>query len=360
MTEEKYIATLLGCAIGDALGMPVEGWYREQIKKYVGRITELRAPVIIRDRKGTKVEEDEFGKIGYWTGTYKKGEYTDDTLLTLALARSISKKRGFDLEDVAKKQLEAYELCLNEKGELKNGFGGTTMEACKRLKAGISPLESGVIGGPGNGPAMKMSPVGMYMHAAKDYYNGLEFAKQVSQITHLDPRSIASGIVQAHAICALLFGIDKKDFLESLVDVCERHENALDERFTWHKSGSLSQRLKWIIENKGVDDETAFQYFGKIPDKNKLPKVSSAVYKSYPFSLWMFQKYWDNPFEGLVETVNFGGDCDTTGAIYGALAGAKHGLSIFPEEFVRDIKDVEEIFELGRSIYALNISGGKK
>jgi len=43
MTErflERYIATLIGCALGDTLGMPVESFNRQQIKKYAGRVTQ--------------------------------------------------------------------------------------------------------------------------------------------------------------------------------------------------------------------------------------------------------------------------------------------------------------------------------
>jgi ADP-ribosylglycohydrolase len=84
-------------------------------------------------------------------------------------------------------------------------FGSTTLAAFERLKQGISPLASGVAGRiPGNGPVLKMAPVGLYMQATGQYEEGLRFAERAGKMTHLDPRSVASGIVQAHAIFALL------------------------------------------------------------------------------------------------------------------------------------------------------------
>ena len=56
--QDRYIATLLGCAAGDALGMPVEGMKAQQIKKYVGRITDFIDPVIVRDEHGKEKKEE--------------------------------------------------------------------------------------------------------------------------------------------------------------------------------------------------------------------------------------------------------------------------------------------------------------
>ena len=66
----------------------------------------------------------------------------------------------------------------------------------------------------------------------------------------------------------------------------------------------------------------------------------------------MFQKYWNNPIEGLIETVNWGGDADTTGAIYGALCGAKHGM-IFPEKWIKETKNLEPLIKAAEGIYDL-------
>ena len=330
---EKYEAVLIGCAIGDTLGMSVEAWKREQIRKYVGRITKpIDDVVVVRDEKGNVISEDEFGKLKYYNRGSKAGQWTDDTILTMALAESIAEKQGIDLEDIAKKQLREYEIRIQPDGKVSGGFGGTTRDAFKNLQKGISPLNSGVIGGPGNAPAMKMSPVGIYMHASNKYENGLKAAEAISRITHLDSRSIASGVVQAHCVYALLRGISRNEFVDSLVDVCRKHEALPAKEFSLSNEGTLLERLEWIQGNMNAEPEAAFQKLGS----------SSIVYSSYPFALFMFQKYWDTPVEGLLETVNYGGDCDTTGAMYGALCGAKNGM-VFPEEWVNIVEGLERI-----------------
>ncbi len=338
--KERYIATVVGTACGDSLGIPFEPWKREQIQKYVGRVTTLMEPFVVLDEKGNKVTSDEFGKLKYWGLGKKKGQWSDDTILTLAIAESLVECAGMNLEDIARTHLAAFET------EPKAGYGYTTRDALKRLQEGISPWKSGVIGGPGNAPAMKMAPVGLYMHATGQYEEGLQFAEHIGRMTHLDPRSIVSGIVQAHAAYNALRDVPRHDFIDSLRDVCQNHEQPVTPAFPLHEAGSMMERLEWISEHRNESNDAAHEHLGS----------SSEVFASHPFALFMFQKYWDDPLEGLIETVNYGGDCDTTGAIYGALAGAKNGM-IFPQEWLDVLNQQERLVSAGRRLYELREIG---
>lgn len=340
--KEKYIATLVGCALGDALGMPVEGWKKEQIKKYVGRITEILDPIVVRDSQGNRIEKDEYGKLKCYCEGLEKGEGTDDTILTFAIAESIAEKKSLDLEDIAAKHVKAYKERLKPDGRLIGGFGGTTIAGIKNLIYGIHPSNSGVIGGPGNAPGMKMHTIGMYAHATESIETTLDFAKAVGKMTHLDSRSIATGIIQANCIFHLLAGISRQEFIENIVEVCAIYEPPLNKQFAMYEKGTLLERINWIKENKDTDPEEAY----------KTIHCSSIAFESYPFALFMFQKYWDNSTGGMIETVNYGGDCDTTGAIYGALCGAKNGM-IFPKSWIHDSREIEKATKLGEAIYNL-------
>lgn len=349
MYDDRYKGVLLGCAVGDTLGMAVEGWKPVQIQRYVpgGKITEPIAPVLVYDAEGALKHEDEFGKLKYFAKDLKRGEWTDDTILTLALTESIIERRGLNLETAARKHLEAYEGLRMHDGRVKGGFGSTTQEAFKNLAAGVSPRASGVIGGPGNAPAMKMHPLGMYIHATRKERAGLLFAYDVGRMTHLDPRSLASGVVQAAAISALLKNVSRREFVRTIVRTCKEWEGPLGPAYIWHHQGTLAERLLWIENHTDVSSQEAYERLGN----------SSVVYRSYPFSLFMFQKYGfsapEQAREGLLETVNFGGDCDTTGAIYGALAGANHGTSWIPDSWLAVLDQREQLEEAAASLYAL-------
>jgi len=323
--KEKYIATLIGCGIGDTLGMPVEGLKKSKIKERVGRITE---PI---------------DSLSPYTKGYKKGQVTDDTVLTLAIAESIAEQKGLKLKDVTNKQIEAYIKHGNR------GFGTSTRKAFGKIMKGTSPLKSAVEPGLGSGPPMKTSSIGLYMHRRNiQLHLCLEFARKVGESTHKDERAIAAGIVQAYAIPLLLDNASKKDFLDSLVFCSREYEYPFNEKYLPEK-GNLTDRLNWITKNQDSSEEKAYNKFG-----NLCPAI-----ECYPFTIFMFQKYWDKPLEGLIETVNWGGDCDTTGAMYGALAGAKNGM-IFPKSWVNVLQDKEKLINAAERIYNLKPRGIKR
>ena len=56
--------------------------------------------------------------------------------------------------------------------------------------------------------------------------------------------------------------------------------------------------------------------------------------------------------EGALKTVNLGADADTTGAIYGQLAGAYYGLDAVPAEWRMKITMSDRILELSDALYA--------
>ncbi len=345
--EDRFIATMLGLALGDTLGMPVEGWKRKQIQKHVGRITQPISPVLVFGKAEELMTRDEFGPLKYYTKDFQRGQYTDDTILSKALAESLVEVGNFSIFDIAKRQAAEYTKRLRPDGTVFGGFGKTTTDAFKRLISCVSPLESGVIGGPGNAPAMKMAPLGLFMAAREvygdEYKNGLRWAELVGLMTHLDPRSVASGIVQAHAVYTILRDCSRDEFIDSCVDVCRRYEKPVSAIFPLWQKGPLYDRLQWIRDHKDTSADEAHMILGS----------NSNVFCSYPFALFMFQKYWDSPLEGLIETVNYGGDCDTTGSIYGALAGAKNGTAILPQEWVDLLEGQKELEELGRKLYKI-------
>lgn len=346
---DKYRGVLVGTALGDTLGMPLENKSRENVpkflKKYKGleRISEPIDPVLNHD--------DEFGKFYPYIKAYKKGDITDDTILTLVLSESIAKCGGINMEDIANGHIRAYEACIMDDGSISGGFGSTTVEAIKNLQLGISYKLSATSLRPGNGPAMKMAPVGLYAHATRKYNESLKVAEEIGKVTHKDPRSVVSGVVQAHAVYALLSGVSKMDFLDSIVGVCSKYEVEADEfekqtgeKIKTQYRGSLVEKLIWVRNNRDVDVDFAY----------KVLNNRGTVYQSVPFSYFMAQKYLfgENPIDGLLETVNSGGDADTNGAIYGALMGAKYGI-LFPYKWVNLLHEKERLLSAADGIYAL-------
>ncbi len=347
--ESKYIATLLGCGIGDMLGMPVEGWKKSQIERHAGRITKPIAPVIVRDASGNIAKEDKDGRLKSYSGGLSLGDYTDDTILTLAIAESIAEKQCLDFEDLVEKQVHEYKIRKLPNGKVIGGFGQTTMDAFENIINGMNPLRSAVYPGLGNGVAMKTSPIGLFMHATNDINGGLRNAVLIGAATHGDNRATAAGTMQAYAVYSLLNNMQKDNFLENMVDMCIREEGPFVRTAPLADKGTLASRLRWVNEHQNIDDDAAFEYLGN----------SSLAIESYPFTVFMFQKYWDKPIEGLIETVNFGGDCDSTGAIYGSLCGAKNGM-IFPQEWTDALNGSKRLIDAAKGIWKIGEKAKQK
>lgn len=351
--QDKYRAVILGTALGDSLGMPVEGWKHGQISKYTlmafGKkgINEPIEPEdlyrVMRDSEKNLPKNDEFGRLRYWSANKKRGMWTDDTILTLAIAESIATTKELNLKDIAKAHVDAFTARLLPDGTVEGGFGRTTSDAINELINGSLPSNSAVGRGNGNGPAMKMAPVGMFMEASKAYNRGLNFAENVGLMTHLDSRSVLSGVIQAQAIYSLLLDIPKSEFLSECILTASKFEQPLTGDELKADDGFYSDRFIWMNDLAVLSDDEAYQALGG----------GFEVYTSVPHAYFMFLRYWDDPLTGLLKLVNYGGDSDTTGAIYGALAGAKHGLSFMPKEWLEVIDQKERLVKAADGIYAL-------
>lgn len=76
-------------------------------------------------------------------------------------------------------------------------------------------------------------------------------------------------------------------------------------------------------------------------------KSSGWVIDTIELALWAFFKF-NNWKDGALAVVNFGGDSDTVGAVYGALAGAFYGFESIPREWVKGMQNktmIEQVAE---------------
>ena len=94
-------------AYGDAAGLPVEGKPTEYICERYGRITELQAPS----------DHPFFPRSA-------RGTVSDDTQLSLAVARSLLKNNGFSLESLAGEHIAAYRRAPRTAEGVPCGWGG--------------------------------------------------------------------------------------------------------------------------------------------------------------------------------------------------------------------------------------------
>jgi ADP-ribosylglycohydrolase len=312
--RDRYRACLLGGAIGDALGRPVEGRRRHRILD--------EYPDGLRD----------FVTWRGWSGG-PIGTITDDTQLTIVIAEWLCRDlpRGSELA----KAILAW-------GEIGRGIGSATGQALQRLDLGEPWWRAGTASA-GNGGAMRAAPY------------GLRHAGQVEEIrtwaalgttpTHADISAVASAIVQAVAVSECLaqtWPLDPADLLERLVAVIEDLDlPALAHRGTGVRR-TLVQRIEEVHDLLGAAPERVFDHFYN----------GAFVLETTPVVLWLLLDRGEDPEEALVTAVMGGGDADTNAAILGNLLGALHGTDAFPIRWTGDeLEEREHLIELADRLY---------
>ena len=314
--KDKVRGAIVGVAIGDALGMPVEGLLPETIKKLYGHINSYRKPK-------SKIHP-----------TLNRGQYTDDTQLTIAIAESIIDRKEIDFEDIAVRHIEAYQ------GE-RRGWGKATRESCQRLEDGTNWWVSGESGAAGNGPPMKIAPIGvLYGLGLIDKMEMVGSCINISKMTHEDPRAAIAAICQAYLVgTALKGGIETVMWeLEYIGGFAGEIELVFETDETF--SRNLNKAINISLE--GTDEELREEI-----------GVGSFVNMSVPFTYAMLYKYGEDLRDCMEKIVNQGGDADTTTSLAGSILGATYGYSKFPKRWRWGLEDRAKLIQIADDLYAL-------
>ena len=288
MSLDRYRGSILGLAVGDALGAPVEF-------KRPGSFE----PVMGMSSGGA------FG--------LRPGQWTDDTSLALCLAESLVETNGFDLIDQLDRYVRWYrEGHLSSTGECFD-IGNTTEMALTRYEATKDPYS-----GPtdpstaGNGSIMRL--VSVPLAYAKDFATAVERSGESSKTTHGALEAVDSCRYLGGLIAASVTGVEKTEFLSNRYSQQPGYwtENPLCEKVDAIADGSFKEKSPPEIKGSGY------------------------VIDCLEAALWAFYKT-DSFREGCLLAVNLGDDADTTGAVYGQLAGAYYGASGIPKDWLQDL-----------------------
>lgn len=292
--QEKFKGALLGTFVGDALGMPVEGWPPQTIARKYGQVRKM-----LEARLG-------------------KGTYTDDTQMMIAVAESLVTCHGFDGEDMARRFVQSYDPC--------RGYGSGTVQALKLIEQGVPWNLAGKRvfdgGSFGNGAAMRIAPIGVFYY--DDPYELHDKACLASQITHAHVSGKESAALQAFAIARSLLA-DPDESLDVNAFLADFRE------FVEPEATDLLTRLECIEKFLSTQPE--------IEAVVSIIGNDSRGFTSVPAAIFAFLSNWGSFEEAVVYAVSLGGDTDTIGAMTGAIAGAFHGISKIPEQWLDELEN---------------------
>ncbi len=281
-TVARYRGSLLGLAVGDALGTTLE----------------FRAPGTFAPIKDM---------VGGGPFRLKPGEWTDDTSMALCLAESLIERQGFDPADQMARYLRWHRQgYLSSTGECFD-IGNTIRSALLSYERTGQPYAGATHPrSAGNGSIMRLAPVPLFF--ARHPEQAIHLSGESSRTTHGLPVCVDACRYLGALIVGAVNGAGKEELLSKrfspIPGYWERYPLAppIDEI----ARGSFKRRRPPEIQGSGY------------------------VVQSLEAALWAL--YHGTSFqEGCLMAVNLGDDADTTGAVYGQLAGALFGEAGIPK-----------------------------
>ena len=303
----RYQGCLLGLAVGDAIGTTLEFKQPGTFEK----ITDM---------------------IGGGPFGLEAGEWTDDTSMALCLAASLVECQGFNPGD----QMDRYLRWRDEGYMGVHGkffdIGGTIASALSRYQQTGDPLSGSISPhSAGNGSLMRIAPVPMFY--AQHPEEAIEKSGESSRTTHGASSAVDACRYFAGLLIGALTGERKNELLSSkycpLPGYWEAH--TLDPLIDEIAGGSFKVRHPPEIRGSGY------------------------VVKTLEAALWAFYRS-DSFEEGCLLAVNLGEDADTTGAIFGQLAGAFYGRNQIPMAWLSRLAEREKIELLANRLYQFNLA----
>nr|WP_314545208.1 ADP-ribosylglycohydrolase family protein [uncultured Empedobacter sp.] len=298
---------LIGSAVGDALGVPVEFKSRQYLQQ--NPVTDM---------------------MGYGTYNMPPGTFSDDSSMMFCLAESLC--NGYNVNDIAEKfQMWMHEGYWTADGEVFD-VGISTRKAINRLRVVKNPTEAGSTAESdnGNGSLMRILPLAIF---TKDLSidERCEIVKEVSSITHAHNRSVLACIYYI-------------EFALNVLDSENLEEAYLNTNF-W---------LKLFLEENEIY-KNEFQYFerilsGKLIDlKEDEIKSTGYVMDSLEASIWCLL-HTDSYKNCVLKAVNLGHDTDTIACIAGGIAGIYYDVETIPTNWIEQLARVDDILHLAEQL----------
>ena len=280
----RYRGGLLGLAVGDALGTTLE-------------FASPGSFMPIADM------------VGGGPFDLAPGQWTDDTSMALCQAESLIECRGFDARDQMQRYLRWYRHGhLSSNGRCFD-IGNTVQAALSAFERSGDPFAGSTDpDSAGNGSLMRLAPVPLAY--ARHPETAIRLAGESSRTTHGTAEAVDACRYFAGLIVGALSGVGKDALLAP--SFCP---------------------VPGLWDREPLAPAVAKVASGSFRRRDP-PQIRGAGYvvQSLEAALWAFDRSGDFQ-EGALLAVNLGDDADTTGAIFGQIAGAHYGVQGIPRQW---------------------------
>lgn len=359
-SQAKAEGAFIALAAGDALGWPQELPQKVVRSQTTQVSTEFREWV----RRGG-------GRFYPHEEVIRAGEYSDDTQLTMAVARSRLIAGPAWWTTLTRTEIPLWTL-------YQRGGGGATIRAANNWAQGTPPWQvrkSDHVGryfeAGGNGVAMRVIPHALFFAGEPDAQQLLHDVVMDGVATHGHPRALIGAAAYAFAAWWLLR-------VQQTLAFGEIVEVLLDEVTTWGAfpvmANSQSDWLDAANSARGDDYEKVWQEVtaetcrllervrtglqeGALADDDAILKDLGAFGKSKgsgvisaAAAIYLVSRYATQPAQAILRAAfAHGADTDTIAAMVGGLAGCLGGTEWMPREWL-DVQDSEYLKDIARKV----------
>lgn len=315
--RERICGALVGVAVGDAMGMPVEMWPRGRIRQRFGSVDSfLPAP-----------EDNEI------THGLRAYEVTDDTRITVLVAESLIEEGGAVRPESIIRKIKAWSESDSKSA---NVLGPSTKRAFAEIARGVPLGEAGRYGET-NGASMRIIPVGA-VSDLHDLAGLVENVRLASVPTHNTGVAIAAASAIAAAVA---YGLEaERADPEGAVHAAQGAATLGATRGYEVFAPSVARRIDLAASIAG-----RFRHDPPRAAEELSDLVGSGLpsHESIPSALGLVLASGGDPLLCARLAANMGGDTDTIGAMACGVCGAMTGLGGFPAETVSRLESVNGI-----------------
>ena len=312
---DKFQASMLGYAIGDALAAPIEDVYRsaeegeEPITDYIKAFP------------------------SHPVSHLQPGQYSDETQTMLIIAKCLVEKGGFSLNELVNSFVDWFHL---QKKRSEWRFpGNTLMKSCRKLATGTPWNQAGHMSAGINACCRTLPYALAFFRSEPLLKNAIE---KSCRITHIDPKAFGTSMAFASVIG---LGLENAELAPDYI-----MNRAIEKSQPF--ATEMVKKMKLVKDSMRLEPAAAIENIGN----------SGYCLDSFPMALYWFLKSEGRFDEMIVNAANGGGDADAIAAMAGAMFGAWYGLGAIPEKWFDKLENFQVIRQLGCDLYRIAMPQG--
>lgn len=326
--KDLFIASLLGGAIGDALGYTVEFMTLDNIKYKYGKqgITDLDIDkevgkaLISDDTQMTLFTADGILWSYYSLSNREIGCYVEGGMYQSYLRWYYTQNRRMPIDDDRlwlKLQPHEKKDSILEYKELfcRRAPGNSCLSALASGQMGT--MEEPINNSKGCGGVMRVAPIGLFLYGQPEV--AFKFAADAAAITHGHPTGYLAAGAFATIISELINGKSILDSTKASIKVLKSYPN--------HKETLNAIEMAMVLSSS--DEKTEIS----------ISKLGEGWIAEEALAIALYCALKESDFKkSLIMAVNHDGDSDSTGAICGNILGACYGQDAIPKDWMDKVQ----------------------